>query len=333
MALGQKEHLPKILIAFTGLILSLNVHGEIQDFIMTQRYTHKVFPSHAFLIMTECCMTTLVAWLSLLISRESIVPAVVWKTAAPSFAVCAGSWCQHLSFRFLSFPMQMWLESFKTIPTMWTHTLINGVRYAVADYSTAIALAFCVGGFIVSTENSVRHVEDASSAKGVVLSILYLCFGGLALSTEKLLYDCHPKVGTMHVLFGVCLHCSLFSAFEVYFTCGFGAIFEFYYEHSEAVPQTLLLSSSSVIGHFLMCYVVQYYGPVMLAIMLTARQVLGVIVSVYFAGCSMGPISDSCAAGTIISLGLSTMQLHNKEFHRLSDSSVSENADFEEQKM
>jgi len=265
---------------FAGIIICFCSYGIAQEFIITQPYQpgNDSFPSVPFLILCNRIFIVAVAICLLLAKGEGIMWKPTLLAVLPGASSMASSWCQYECLHYVTFPTQVVFKSAKIVPTMVINTMVNFVVQPLSDYLQAIVITICVIGFSLLTEDGSGG--ESNTFIGLFMLSIFLLGDALTSNGEKFIYTKYPSFSNTQMMFamgvvGMC-YSGVLSAFT---DGGYPVMFAFISKHPECLSQILALSLCSMSGQYLIYYIIQRHGPVIMAIMMTVRQILSIFVS------------------------------------------------------
>jgi len=277
---GEYENAIDLTACFAGIIICFCSYGVAQEFIITQPYQpgNDSFPSVPFLILCNRIFIVAVAICLLLAKGEGIMWKPTFLAVLPGASSMASSWCQYECLHYVTFPTQVVFKSAKIVPTMVINTMVNFVVQPLSDYLQAIVITICVIGFSLLTEDGSGG--ESNTFIGLVMLTCFLVGDALTSNGEKFIYTKYPSFSNTQMMFamgvvGMC-YSGVLSAFT---DGGYPVMFAFISKHPECLSQILALSLCSMSGQYLIYYIIQRHGPVIMAIMMTVRQILSIFVS------------------------------------------------------
>jgi adenosine 3'-phospho 5'-phosphosulfate transporter B2 len=301
-ACAATQHWLELAIHFAGLVIAFGAYGVLQEFIMTQRYGESLFPSAAFLMLSNRIIIISVSAIYLLVMRESLVmPACRWA-AIPAVTNSISSWCQHSSLRFITFPTQTVFKNSKIVPTMFMNGIMNDRTHSFSEYVIASVVTLCVIGFSMSSRDDGSEEIPTNTPVGVVIMVTFIICDAFTSTSEKRIYRDHPGFSNMQMMLAVAFFSLLYSVMIVHFTVGFSVVFAFLAEHPEALVDLGFLAVCSTIGQYLTYHVIRRHGPVTLSIMMTVRQVFSIYISALLFDHQLSWISNCCVFAGIVAV-------------------------------
>mmetsp|Transcript_163345 Transcript_163345/g.313751 ORF Transcript_163345/g.313751 Transcript_163345/m.313751 type:complete len:470 (+) Transcript_163345:69-1478(+) len=277
---GEYENAIDLTACFAGIIICFCSYGVAQEFIITQPYQpgNDSFPSVPFLILCNRIFIVAVAICLLLAKGEGIMWKPTFLAVLPGASSMASSWCQYECLHYVTFPTQVVFKSAKIVPTMVINTMVNFVVQPLSDYLQAIVITICVIGFSLLTEDGSGG--ESNTFIGLFMLSIFLLGDALTSNGEKFIYTQYPSFSNTQMMFamgvvGMC-YSGVLSAFT---DGGYPVMFAFISKHPECLTQILALSLCSMSGQYLIYYIIQRHGPVVMAIMMTVRQILSIFVS------------------------------------------------------
>lgn len=281
---------------FAGIIIFFCSYGIAQEFIMTEEYGDEKFPSVPFIIMMNRVFLVLIASINMLASKDGINFATAKYTVVPAATVLISSFAQYSSLHYVTFPTQVVFKSAKIVPTMLLNRAINRVLQEWGDYVLALIITLAVIGFSLLAESAKDEIQQNTSW-GIILLVLFLVCDALTSNTEKWIYTQDPAFTNTQMMFGMgivtLIYSTIMTAVE---TGGFPLMITFLMNHPECIIQIIMLALTSTFGQWVIYYTVRKHGPVLLAIMMTVRQIISIYISSALYSHYIPPVAALCAA-------------------------------------
>jgi len=266
--------------SFVGILICFCSYGICQEFIMTQPYGADKFPSVAFLILCNRIFIVAVAISLLAVKGERIMWRPILMVGFPGASSLVSTWCQYECLHYVTFPTTVVFKSAKIVPTMLINTLVNREWQSFTDYVQGGVITECVLGFSLLTEEASGHVGETNTAEGLVMLSVFVLGDALTSSIERFIFGRYPGFSNTQMMFGMGVVGLVYSGVAVAIEPGgYPVMIAFLQKHPECLTQLLALSLCSVGGQYLVCYIIKRHGPVVLAIMMTVRQILSIFVS------------------------------------------------------
>jgi len=179
--------------------------------------------------------------------------------------------------KYVSFPVQMLLKSFKMIPVMLWSIAISGKRYSLRDWAIAVAMTLGVTEFLLTgTISSKRKTEN--SGYGLLLLVAFMCLDGFTSTFQEKLFAEH-KTSKFNQMFYVNLGSALVSFCSMILSGTLQSALNFCWWHPFLIRDTAYLSVSAVSGQWFILSQVKDYGALAYAATMNVRQVVSILLS------------------------------------------------------
>lgn len=272
----------QVITCFLGLTGVFSVYGVLQEYIMTNDYDGGKFPSAMFLVVINRVVAIVVV-LCIMAWRGTAKTQWVlnaWSYAAfPALTGLLGSWCQHNSLLYITFPSQVVFKSSKIIPTMILSTIMNGQRHGCRDYGVAAVVTASVTGFFLCTEKENRLFPEDNTVIGILMMVLFLISDCLTSTTEKNINVTFPDFDNAQMMLAMSSFTVILGSFAILMDQEVYSIFYFLQRNPEALVHVFAFGCSSTAGQYLILHTIRTLGPVPLVIMMTLRQMVGIVIS------------------------------------------------------
>jgi len=293
----------KIVGCVVGVVGSLLVYGILQERIMTRPYGEgddaESFKFSVFLVMTNRCVSMMVAILVLAVLQSNLAPvAPIYKYAAVSASNVVATTCQYEALKYVSFPVQTLGKCAKMIPVMIWGFAINGKRYNLADYMVAAGvMAGCTVFALYGSVTASKHkagAEHETGMFGIALMLGYLGFDGFTSTFQDKLFKGY-QMETYNQMLWVNFCSAIISSFWLMSDASMGKAIEFITNHPESLYDVLILSAASTCGQLCILFTIREFGALLFATIMTTRQFLSILLSCII---FMHPLTAPQWAGT-----------------------------------
>uniref|UniRef100_A0A914Z275 Adenosine 3'-phospho 5'-phosphosulfate transporter 1 n=1 Tax=Panagrolaimus superbus TaxID=310955 RepID=A0A914Z275_9BILA len=264
--------------------------GFFQERIITQGYPKSEdifvmdkFGDAQFLVLINRIVALLLCGIYLVYDYRSQpyhVPAF-YKYSLCSISNTLSTWCQYESLKFVSFPSMTVCKASKLIPTMLMGRLIRNKSYSTREYGIAIILVAGACTFFLSS-HTFNASNKVTTMSGVILMIGYLAFDSFTPNWQKKLLDCKPAVSKTQMMFGVNSFSALLCLVSLLEQRTLFSSINFALTHDGFVRDAFLLSLSGACGQVFIYAILKQFSPEVLAIIMTLRQILSIILSSFY---------------------------------------------------
>merc|ERR1719271_844074 len=259
-------------------MLMLAVYGIQQERIMAVQYGTEYFTYTVFLVLLNRLFACSYAVTMALYNREDLRSSCpVWKYFLVALSNVVATTCQYEALKYVSFPVQ-----------------ILGLSVTIG------CSMFLAGGEVSSAKARGDPNMEMSLATiiGLLLMLGYLCSDGFTSTFQEKLFKDH-SVSTYNQMFWV-------NASAVLLSCGIlvgGGLEEslaFAQRHPSFLADAVILSLSATLGQVFIYNTIFYFGALVFAATMNARQLMSILISVESNG---HPVTVVQALGVVLTFG------------------------------
>ncbi|CAM9491151.1 unnamed protein product [Chrysoparadoxa australica] len=307
----------KLAFCFIGLQGSYLTWGFVQEIVMTRDYGNGAkFPSSTFVVFSNrysmWVESSTGVWWYLIVSvnLSSRFSPTHPRPHAPlvQFMPCSlsnvlSSWAQYECLKYISFPMQVVSKSCKIIPVMLVGMVVHGKSYPWIEYLEAAIISFGVSLFSLSESKAKDDGEGGNTQMiGLLLVVMYLACDSFTSQWQNRVFEQH-KIDQYQMMLGINIFSIFFTTMAMLKGGGMLETLSFLAAHPAAVTHLAILSATSASGQVFIFYTIKNFGPVLFTIIMTTRQMLSMVLSCFWFGHVLGPISLCGAAVVFSTLG------------------------------
>ena len=277
-----------VLITFcsTGLLTSYLVWGLLQERIMAVRYSsengtgpEEHFGNSLFLEFMNRILALVFAIVILLVRRQPVHTAPMYKYSYNALSNVMSSWCQYEALKYVSFPVQVLAKAAKVIPVMLMGKVVSRKTYSLLEYITAAMISTGLFMFVMSTDAASRGSKAATSTvSGMVLLAGYLGFDAFTSNWQSELYRVH-KMSSTQMMAGSNLFAVVFAGVSLIEQGGFVEAVYFMIRHPPFISHVAVMSITSAVGQLFIYFTIAEFGPVTFTIIMTVRQGFAIMLS------------------------------------------------------
>ncbi|GMS80440.1 hypothetical protein PENTCL1PPCAC_2615, partial [Pristionchus entomophagus] len=290
-----------LLTMFMGIQLSLVTMGYLQEEVMTTAYQRTDdteqfdrFGDGQFLIFCNRIVALAVC---------AVVMAATWRRQPPhvppfyhhsfsSFSNTMSSWCQYEALKYVSFPTQTICKASKVPATMIMGRIVRKERYTRTEYLCGLGITLGASIFLLSAPSEGGTKEEGSTAttiSGIILMVGYLSFDAFTPNWQKVLLDAKPRVSKIQMMLGTNLFSAVLCAVSLWEQGSLSSSFSFVITHNGFAKDAFLLSLSGAVGQVFIYSTIAEFGTITLAVIMTVRQMISIILSTLSYGHPMTP--------------------------------------------
>lgn len=279
----------RLALCFVALQVSMLLWGIAQEWVMTNSYglrkhsdgtITKVDFSPSFPILFNRLFSMLFFGSVLLYLGKMRIFDGFWMSGAPALTNACASYCQYASLNYISFALQTTAKTTKLLPVVVIDSL-RGKPQTLLDYAEAITLvaAMMVFGLEIGQLPGSEAIQFHSTAIGVMLLVGLICFDSATTHLQDWLFDKHPTLSSVHVMFSTAaISCVVLLVAELFSGTLFSSL-RVLWEYPLSFLHLIVLAASSAIVQYFLVFTNRQFGPVVVTIIVSIRQMVSVMVS------------------------------------------------------
>jgi len=296
-------------MALKSLLIAASLHacyityGILKEQIVTQ---DKI--ASPVLILATRLMSVLCAAVAMLVTegKVSFEGPPIHHFFAFGLSNELSTWAGYAVLSYVSFPVQIMAKSCKMLPSMLMGRVVNKTQYRMSQYLQAVGAMICVTIMHLSEEGGAgagqednssedSHLRFVNALLGVSLLGVFFVADGFTSQWQTALYKKHPeltqtKMMFMGNLFGLLI--TLASIASRWSTVS--RSLSLAYEHPEILGRILCLGLSGAMGQFCIYTAIKLLGSLAFTWIMTARQLLSVLISLVLFGHGVSPLKLLC---------------------------------------
>lgn len=276
----------RLIICCGGIMLMLAVYGIQQERIMAVQYGTEYFTYTVFLVLLNRMFACSYALTLALYNREDLRSSCpVWKYLLVAISNVVATTCQYEALKYVSFPVQMLGKSSKMVPVMGWGMIMGGKSYAMRDWILALSVTvgctmFLTGGEVSSAKarSDPDMAVDLATVFGLLLMLGYLASDGFTSTFQEKLFKEH-NVSTYNQMFWV-NSCAVLLSAGLLVSGGLEESIAFAQRHPYFIIDAVILSLSATLGQVFIYNTIFYFGALVFAATMNARQLMSILISV-----------------------------------------------------
>jgi len=321
---------------FSGLTLSYVIWGYLQELILTTSYGESIqFHYTEFLIFSNRIFAVVLGFLLVYFRRESpksldspdaAAGFSLFGNAPPITCLIASvsnitsTWLQYEALRFVSFPLQVLAKSTKVLFVMLMGRLVHGRRHHLSQYFVALFLAVGITlyrlsetvllKFFSSSATNDSHPVDSSDNTGFFIGVFLLA--GYVLTDSftsnwqsRCFRDYKISANAMMISVNVCSAILSFALLLLY--SQLGPVLRFLLTYPSCWLHIAVMSFCSAIGQLFIYHTISRYGPITFSCVMTARQLISIVLSIVAFG---HPMNVGGALGLALVFGALSFKIY-----------------------
>jgi len=321
-----------LIMCLLGIHLLYCFYALCQEFLATHTFGHELFAYPLFMIAMNHTFGAAVAMLGCRLQRLSFFPPGFYLTGLPAAFDFIATFCQYQALYYVLFPTQTLCKTLKLVPVMLVGRLLKNRKYTFIDYSEAVFITGLVSVFVWHFQTSSDDIDrethalegtDVSdygsrrSLVGFLLMLGYVLSDSFLSNTQDYVYQAR-QLDPAQMLFGLEALSSIVAWITLVVSGQLHSAVGFLYEHSEATSYVMLLAVTSALGAYTCTLTVRLFGPAVFTLLMMSRQVLSLVISVFFFQHRVDTLSCFCLVVVammiiISSIRSASMQLADKK--------------------
>lgn len=296
-----------IAAALHGCFLSYGVFKEV---LVTR--DHIASP---VLVLSSRLMSIICSAMYLLVTEGRIsLGAPLLSMSAFAFTNEASTWAGYEMLKYLSFPVQVMAKSVKMLPNMIMGRVVNGTKYSVYQYGQSVAAIICVG-IMHFTDEAHEGKDAAGSGKGrhgalngqaemsesyklgmgIAMLIVFFVTDSFTSQWQTAIYTKHPKITQTQMMLGGNLLGLVFTSSTLFASWSkISASLAVAMDSPEIMWRIVGLGIVSALGQFCIYSAIRMLGSLSFTWIMTARQLLSVLISLVFFGHGINVVKLLC---------------------------------------
>jgi len=222
--------------------------------------------------------------------------APITSMLAFAFTNEASTWAGYEMLKYVSFPVQVMAKSVKMLPSMLMGRLVNREQYSTFQYLQALAALVCVGfmNFADSGNGGKAGKKGAGGEElgfyyklgmGIAMLMIFFACDSFTSQWQNALYKKHPKLSQTQMMLGGNLLGFLLTSGTV--VAAWPKVQESLavaIARPEVMGRILCLGFVYALGQFCIYSAIRVLGALSFTWIMTARQLLSVLISLVFFG-------------------------------------------------
>eukprot|EP00403_Amphidinium_massartii_P021106 CAMPEP_0178399270 /NCGR_PEP_ID=MMETSP0689_2-20121128/15195_1 /TAXON_ID=160604 /ORGANISM="Amphidinium massartii, Strain CS-259" /LENGTH=742 /DNA_ID=CAMNT_0020020045 /DNA_START=44 /DNA_END=2272 /DNA_ORIENTATION=+ len=219
------------------------------------------------------------------------------------------TWAGYAVLNYVSFPVQIMAKSCKMLPSMLMGRILNKTHYRLAQYLQAVGAMVCVTVMHLSEEGASKPSPGSSASEeedgdhrrlinamlGISLLGVFFVADGFTSQWQTALYKKHPeltqtKMMFMGNLFGTLITLASIASRWTAVSKSLGVACQ----NPEILGRIVLLGLSGAMGQFCIYTAIKMLGSLAFTWIMTARQLLSVLISLVLFGHGVSPLKLVC---------------------------------------
>eukprot|EP00403_Amphidinium_massartii_P040027 CAMPEP_0178439894 /NCGR_PEP_ID=MMETSP0689_2-20121128/36435_1 /TAXON_ID=160604 /ORGANISM="Amphidinium massartii, Strain CS-259" /LENGTH=740 /DNA_ID=CAMNT_0020062525 /DNA_START=146 /DNA_END=2368 /DNA_ORIENTATION=- len=218
------------------------------------------------------------------------------------------TWAGYAVLNYVSFPVQIMAKSCKMLPSMLMGRVLNKTHYSLAQYLQAVGAMICVTIMHLSEEggSSSKHAASSGDAEdgnsrlinamlGISLLGVFFVADGFTSQWQTALYKKHPELTQTKMMFMGNLFGTLITLVSIASRWGtVSKSLAVVFQHPEILGRVVCLGLSGAMGQFCIYTAIKMLGSLAFTWIMTARQLLSVLISLVLFGHGVSPLKLLC---------------------------------------
>merc|ERR1712232_478186 len=306
--------------------------GILKEMLVTQDHINSSLLVLSARGMSVVCSAGYLLFSERRVSFGAPVTSMFWFAATNE----ASTWAGYEMLKYVSFPLQVMAKSCKMLPTMVMGRIVAGTQHTYLQYAQALGALVCVAIMHVASEEpagtgkkkSGKQVTEEMSgnyklAMGIAMLIIFFACDSFTSNWQNRLYKQYgAQLSQVKMMFaGNLIGLILTSSTVVATWTKTQESLSVASEDSAIMLRIILLGLVSALGQFCIYSAIKILGSLAFTWIMTARQLLSVLISLVFFGHGLSIVKIICIL-TVFAI-MSAKQLskaldakHLKHLHR-----------------
>ncbi|CAG9461760.1 unnamed protein product [Pedinophyceae sp. YPF-701] len=227
----------------------------------------------------------------------------------PALTNSIGPSCGIQALKNVSYPAQVLAKSCKAVPVMLMGVVLNGRRYAAAEYASALLVAAGISTFALAKASSkaAARLAAPNAPLGYFLIGINLLFDGYTNAAQDALNHAYPGTTPLHMMCGMNLWTALITgAYTAGATSMAREVWDFCVRHPEAARDVALFCACGAVGQLFIFLTIKVGGSLACTTITTTRKFFNILLSVMWSGNPLLPGQWAGVAGVFAGLALQT---------------------------
>ena len=267
-----------------GCIIAIHIlyglYGLTQEFLAYHTVHKEIFAFPVFLVAVNHSAGAVFALVVLRIQKIPILGSGTSLTLLPACSDLIATTCQHTALYGLLFPAQTLMKTLKILPVMIVGSVMRIRSYTIFDYAEAVVISGLVAYFVSEYELGA-HPSGAvlSMQLGIFLMLVYIFVDALTSNLEDYAYQ-SARLDPGQMLLGMDGISGVLAWSVLLLTGEVSGAVSFCMRHPDSIAYVGLLAFCSASGCYACLLTVRLYGPAVLTLVMTSRQILSLLLSV-----------------------------------------------------
>ena len=182
--------------------------------------------------------------------------------------------------------------------------LIVGKTYSMTEILEALLIATGVAVFSTSSTNYDDNNETSLNDQAIGFSLLvaYVLTDAFTSQWQSKIYRAYNNIDHYQMMYGVNMSATVFTLIALITSNDIPLVLEFLQYNTSAIWYLVLTAISNTTGQIAILYTIKKFGPVVMAIMMTTRQMMSIVLSTIIFGHSISFVSIIGASFVFIAI-------------------------------
>eukprot|EP00928_Gymnodinium_smaydae_P062058 TRINITY_DN459_c0_g1_i15.p1 TRINITY_DN459_c0_g1~~TRINITY_DN459_c0_g1_i15.p1 ORF type:complete len:679 (+),score=105.56 TRINITY_DN459_c0_g1_i15:53-2089(+) len=264
--------------------------------------------SSSVLVLSSRLMSIALACAYMLVSERRIsLGAPILSMSAFAFTNEASTWAGYEMLKYVSFPLQVMAKSVKMLPNMIMGRIVNGTKYSAYQYAQAVAALVCVAIMHFSSEHEHNSKPSSRGSRseeldpnykllmGILMLALFFVCDAFTSNWQTALYKTYPQMTQTQMMLGGNLLGFVFTSGTLILTWSkITSSLAVAIEDPAICFRIVALGCVSALGQFCIYSAIRILGSLSFTWIMTARQLLSVLISLIFFGHGVNVVKVLC---------------------------------------
>eukprot|EP00437_Effrenium_voratum_P034107 CAMPEP_0181481932 /NCGR_PEP_ID=MMETSP1110-20121109/44568_1 /TAXON_ID=174948 /ORGANISM="Symbiodinium sp., Strain CCMP421" /LENGTH=685 /DNA_ID=CAMNT_0023607443 /DNA_START=50 /DNA_END=2108 /DNA_ORIENTATION=+ len=240
-------------------------------------------------------MSVICSGVAMLVTKRSLrLDAPLLSMSAFAFTNELSTFAGYEMLKYVSFPVQVMAKSVKMLPNMMMGRIVNGTRYSLFQYGQAVAALVCVAIMHFSDEAPEAGPKNATGQPmsenwklfmGVAMLGVFFAGDSFTSQWQTNLYTRYPELTQLQMMLGGNFLGLVFTSGNLYYNWAkIRQSLDVAMDNPEVLWRIVALGVVSALGQFCIYSAIRILGSLSFTWIMTARQLLSVLISLIFFG-------------------------------------------------
>mmetsp|Transcript_42254 Transcript_42254/g.78632 ORF Transcript_42254/g.78632 Transcript_42254/m.78632 type:complete len:799 (-) Transcript_42254:267-2663(-) len=269
-----------LFICTMAILVVYMVYSLLQEFLSSHTFDGALFNFPLMLVAISHISGALLSLGALWAAGHPLIVPGITNTILPATTDLVATSLQHAALYVMFFPAQSLMKTLKVLPVMLVGSCLQNRVYSRLDYAEGFLLTCFVAFFVWDFQiNDAEEREKKMSMAGIFMMFGYLTVDAFTSNFQDHIYQT-KGLEPGHMLLGM----ELFSGVMAWILAALGnelvPALQFIVHHPDVLFFLAIFAMSAAVGAFSCVLTVRLFGPAVFTLIMTARAILSLLLSV-----------------------------------------------------